>query len=177
MAACEQVRSLKITGLVFGALSLSGCAIATPATLTSASPSTRNASQSFTSIELLSETEEAGLRAQLLEELKNSLENRAVTVQKGAEFIGDYSVSTRPAELGLQTIEESSESSETTDSGFTPRWYHKCEPNRVSASLVIYSRANGTVLTKSSGEFLACPDDLAELRPLADLLVDSIVGN
>lgn len=164
------------TALVFaGAFLASACAVTTPATITS----TKRAPQSISSVEMLSEAGETGLRARFLDELTEALGTRAVAVQSGADYVADFSVSEREAQLGLQAVPKGNEAAPTNppaDPEFKQRWYHACKPNRVSASLVIYTRTTGTVHAKSSGEFLACPGDLSQIDDLAQILVDRTLG-
>lgn len=173
MAGLGQTHRIYMAALALGALSLSACAISTPATVTS----TQNAPQTLAGVELLSQEDEVGLRAQFLNELTRTFTTRGVVVQKGAAFVADFSVSQRAAGVGLQEISEDAENVETIEPAFRSRWYHKCKPTRVSASLVIYARDSGAVQTKSAGEFLACPGELSQLGDLAELLVERTVAN
>lgn len=162
--------------LLVGALFVSACAVATPATITS----TKGATPTIQNVALLTEDEEAGLRRQFLSELQDSLGSRGIALESDAAFVGDFSISERSAGLGLQEIPEDSDdhaSAQEPESSFKSRWYSKCTPQRVSASLVIYARSNGAVQAKSSGEFISCPGDLAELSSLANLLVDRAISN
>jgi hypothetical protein len=161
---------------MLAAMGLSACAVGSPATITS----TQGSTQSIQSVELLAAEEVTGLRGQFLAELQKSLGSRGIALERGAEFVGDFSVSERSAELGLQAISDDTEGqtdARAPEPGYQSRWYDKCSPHRVSASLVIYSRASGEVRAKSSGEFLSCPGDLAELSNLANLLVGRAVSN
>lgn len=150
------------------ALGLSACAVGTPATITSA----QSELSSVSSVELLSEAGEAGLRSQFKSELTNALSQRGVSLSESAGFIADFAVSQRPAEFGLIQITPEAETTEAPEEAHNSKPFDKCKPNRVNASLVVYSRASGTVQGKSSGEFLACPGDLAQLSDLAQLLVE-----
>lgn len=159
--------------LLAGAFLASACTVSTPATITS----TQRAPQVISSVELLSETGETGLRARFLEDINEALRARSVAVQTGADFVADFSVSQREAKLGLQAISKGEETSAPPEPDFKSRWFHKCKPHRVSASLVIYARSSGRVHAKSSGEFLTCPGDLAQLDDLAQILVDRTLSN
>ncbi|WP_298303686.1 hypothetical protein [uncultured Erythrobacter sp.] len=173
MAGLGRTHGIGKVTLAIGAVSLSACAVSTPATLTS----TQNSPQTLSSVELLNEEDEAGLRAQLLDELTGSFANGGIGVENGAAFIVDFSVSQREASVGIQEISEDAGTVKAIEPTFRSRWYHKCKPSRVSASLVIYARDSGAVQNKSSGEFLTCPDDLSQLGDLAQLLVDGAVAN
>lgn len=162
-----------ITALGVLALVVSACTVTTPAAITS----TQGVARALTSVQLLSEQDETGLRSQFANEITQSFGSRGVTLNQSAPFVADFAVSQRPAELGLQAISESSEEGQAPKSDFKSRWYDKCKPSRVSASLVIYSRASGTVQAKSSGEFLTCPGDLSQLNDLAQILVDRALTN
>lgn len=162
--------ALLLAGLV---CTLSACAIGSPATITSA----QGRVSSVTSVELLSEADETALRSQFASELRRSFGARAVGLDQKAAFVADFAVSQRPAKYGLQAISQNPDEEQTPPSGFKARWYDKCEPSRVSASLVIYSRNSGTVEAKSAGEFVTCPGDLAQLSDLAQLLVDRALQN
>lgn len=173
-----QPYGMKMVPVVLASLLLSACAISTPATITSA----QGSPQRITSVQLLTESGDdgpkAGLRTRFHDELSRQLASRGVTLGSGADFVADFAVSERSAQLGLQSVPQSEgAAAQPIEPGLKGRWYHKCKPNRVSASLVVYARANGAVEAKSSGEFLACPGDLAQLDDLAKILVDRILTN
>lgn len=172
-------RIIRMSLLIAGTLFVSACAVSTqPAvTATQSNPTPLGAAQSITNLEWLSEGDETGLRAQFLNELNRSLSARGLSVQSGAQYVADFSVSQREASLGLQPVSSAANASAQEEPDFKGRWYHKCKPNRVSASLVVYARASGEVHTKSTGEFLACPGDLSQLDELAQMLVDRTLSN
>ena len=162
--------------VLVGSLGVSACAVSTPATITTS----QGAAPTIQSVALLAEDEEAGLRMLFLSELQDSLGSRGIALERDAAFVGDFSISERSAGLGLQEIPEESgdeASAQEPESSFKSRWYNKCTPQRVSASLVIYARSNGSVQARSSGEFISCPGDLSELGSLANLLVDRAISN
>lgn len=149
------------------AIGLSACAVATPPTITASQANAVDVRQ----VELLGQAQEEGLRSQFKGELVRSFETRGVTVEKGAGFIADFSVSQRSAELGTQAFKQDQAEEQPPRSDYRSNWLNKCKADRVSASLVVYARDNGRVKAKSSGEFLACPGDLSQLGDLAQLLV------
>ena len=168
MSALGQTRFHAAATMAVMAMGLSACAVGTPAAITS----TKSAPQAVTSVELLAQADEAGLRSQFQSALTGALTQRGVSLDKNAQFIADFAVSQRPAELGLIEIEEEAETIEVPEEAYKSKPFDQCSPNRVNASLVVYSRSSGEVQGKSSGEFLACPGDLAQLGELARLLVD-----
>jgi len=173
MMSKGQMRAMRLVPLLAVLFVLSACAVSTPASITS----TKASPQAITNIELLSENRNAGLRAQFFDDLTNTLQSRGVSIQTGAPHVADFAVSQRQAGVGLQSISQDSDAAEPIEPPFKQRWYHKCKPNRVSASLVIYARSNGAVQAKASGEFLACPGDMSQLEDLAQVLVDRTLGN
>lgn len=162
--------------LILGTLSVSACAIATPATITSTTSSAPITAQAINGVELIGAPDETGLRAALQSELTRALGARGVPEQSGADHIADFAVSERPAATGLLPVSEETDAAGHPEPAFKSRWYDKCKPSRISASLVIYARANGTIATKASGEFLACPGDHSQLDDLADLLVEQAIA-
>lgn len=175
-AETSRILSARVLGagsLGLAAFCLSACATGTPATITSAQGSTPN----LTSVTLLGEEDTAGLRAQFRAELSRALAARGSNIRTDADFIADFAVSEHEAQLSLQEISEDSDGADLSEDNFKSRWYDNCKPNRVSASLVLYSRASGEIEAKSSGEFLACPGDHSELGKLADLLVARAAGS
>lgn len=179
MMKLGRTRVISIAPLVLASLLTSACAISTPATITSA----QNSPQAITSVQLLRDAEEKGvadnLRSRFRDELTQQLRARGVNLGTGAEYVMDFAVSQRDAEVGLQpvSVADAGDTAEPIEPSIRGRWYHKCKPTRVSASIVIYARANGAAQANSSGEFLACPDDLSQLGDLAKILVERTVSN
>ena len=168
MSALGQISVQAAATVVVMTIGLSACAVGTPAAITS----TQSATRTVTSVELLSQTDEAGLRSQFQSALTGALAQHGVSLDKNAQFIADFAVSQRPAELGLIQIEEEAETVDAPEEAYKSKPFDECKPHRVNASLVVYSRSSGEVQGKSSGEFLACPGDLTQLSDLAQLLVD-----
>lgn len=164
-------RALRMASAMLVSVLAAACAVSTPAAITSVKPSPRP----ITNVELLNESSEGDLRSRFHSELVQKLGERGVTLTPGADFIADFAVSQREANVTLQPVSSSEQPSGPTEPDFRSRWYHKCKPHRVSASLVVYARSNGAVEAKSSGEFLACPDDLSQLDDLAQILVDRLL--
>lgn len=172
MRALVHNRIFEMSGVGLGTLALSACAIATPATITSTSAP----ALAVVSVEILIEDNEVELRSQFANSLRTSLNARGIATKSGADTIADFAVSERSADVGLQPITDSADSSAPLEPAFKSRWYHKCKPNRVNASLVLYARETGETIAKSSGEFLACPGDHSRLSDLARLLVDEAIA-
>ncbi|MEP1421344.1 MAG: hypothetical protein ABJK59_06210 [Erythrobacter sp.] len=164
---------MHMTPALLAALFASACAVSTPAIITSA----RSSTQPIAEIQLLNESSAASLRGRFHEELTGKFAERGISFAPNADFVADFAVSQRKADVGLQAVSDSETATQPNKPNFRSHWYHKCKPARVSASLVIYARSSGAVQAKSSGEFLACPDDLSQLDQLAGLLVDRALAN
>ena len=167
MSALGQTRvqfGLTMTAMAMG---LSACAVGTPATVTS----TQTATQTVTSVELLVQADDAGLRSQFQSALTSALNQQGISLEQNADFIADFAVSQRPAQLGLIQIEQEVDTVDAPEEAYKSKPFDECKPHRVNASLVVYSRSSGAIQGKSAGEFLACPGDLVQLSDLAQLLV------
>lgn len=183
-SAAKRGAAKRFSAFVFGAgfasLGLSACTVATPAAITSAQ--NPPASTPITSVEFVSQDDEHAMRTRFMNALSTSFAGQGVSVAAGADYIADFTIAQRPAQLGLleaNGAEESAAKAPTSD--FSPRWFHSCKPDKVSASLVIYAKANGMLHSKSEGEFLACREsasgESSELQALAELLTARALKN
>ncbi len=152
--------------IAFLSFCLAACAVATPVTITSV----QSAPSAVTSLEFVPQDEGRGIRARFKTELARAFADQGVSVGPDADFLADFAVSERSAELALQNVTSDDANAARPASDYEPRWFHKCKPARVSASLVIYSKRTGALHSKSEGEFLACPGDTSQLSDLAGLL-------
>lgn len=173
----RQTRFVRLPPVLLVSSMVSACAISTPATITS----TQSRPLAITSIQLLNDgddkAEVGNLRARFHDELTQQLRARGIAVEAEAQYVADFAVSERDAEVGLKPVSDTDDTAEPIEPSIRSRWYHKCRPTRVSASMVIYGRADGAVKAKSAGEFMACPDDMSQLGDLAKILVDRTVSN
>lgn len=160
---------MSLGALTLSGMGLAGCAIATPATITS----TQSALGKVLALTLNSEDKDQSLRAGFRSSLSAAFEARGVELAEETPFYADFAVSARTARL---TALPATDDAKAPQPGFKSRWYHTCKPDRVTASLVIYTKADNTVHARSSGEFLACPGELNELTSLAQLLVDQALS-
>lgn len=169
----ERARTkIGLVGLI-ASLTLSGCAVGVPATITSSQPP----AGSIATLTLLSESDETKLRQEFAGKIRRALTQRGVGIADDSMFVGDFSIDVRPIALGVDPVTQPDSPSKPEGEEFRSRWYHECRPNRITGSIVIYSRQSGTALTKSEGEFIACPDDMSQLDDLVRLLLDEALGD
>lgn len=149
---------------------LSGCAVATPISVTSIG---QGADQSQPLL-LASDDTDTGLRAEFRAALAQALADHGFTQADTASQLADFSVSVRAADGGLTTKEGEAKSADQVNWTAEPKnsdWLDKCEPQRIRATLVIYDRANGDVRYRGEGEAIDCRFDAPFIRALADRLV------
>lgn len=153
---------------------LTACAVSTPATVTSA----QQATSPVTNLAFVSqEAEESGIRARFKSALSKALSAQGVGMSADADYLADFTVSQRPGDYALQEVTSDDANASPPASDYKPRWFHKCKPARVNASLVIYAKTSGALHSKARGEFLACPGDTSQLEDLAKLLAARALQN
>ena len=174
MDSLARLGAAKGIAITLVSLGVTACAVSTPATVTAV----QEAPSAVTTITFVTQQEEKrGIRARFKTALAESLAARGASMSADAAYLADFTVSQRPAQLALQDVTQDDDNASPPTSDYRPRWFHKCKPERVSASLVIYAKASGTLHSKSQGEFLGCPGDTSQLYDLAELLAARALQN
>ena len=158
---------------LLASLLIAGCAVHSEPTIQS---SMGNAA-GMREVALLPSDADQGLRKDFAERLEIAFRARGVPANPEAEIMGDFAVSTMPADMTLATSKTQTAAS-GTNKGVTvqsaPRrelLLDGCEAVRFRATLVLFNRNSGERLHRAQGESYGCVDDIAPLGELADLLV------
>ncbi|TRD11940.1 hypothetical protein FGU71_08785 [Erythrobacter insulae] len=161
----------KLAAASLAVCGLSACAIEQAPTLTQR-PAMPIA---ITTVDLAQDEDLVGLRSAFARSLSLALAAEKVAPSADSDWIADFAVSSHPAEVSITPIGDGAEGQGPDAShGVKSKWYHKCKPERVRASLAVFERQANRLVAKSEGHFIACPGDRARLNDLATLLVSSV---
>jgi len=174
MQSPEPWGAAKGLALALACGALTACAVSTPATITAAQP----APSPVTNLTFVSQdAEERDIRARFKAALSEALSAQGVKISSDGDYLADFTVSQRPGEYALQEVTSDDANASPPVTDYEPRWFHKCKPARVNASLVIYAKASGALHSRAQGEFLACPGDTSQLDDLANMLAARALQN
>lgn len=161
---------------------LTACAVQTPPEILN---STGGAAGTRDIALLLPTDDESALRVSFRDNLKAAFKDHAIAYDEEANVIGDFAISTMPAnvELASTAVEASSASSnETPDETIVTQsaarkslLLDKCEAVRFRASLALFERKSGERIHRAESEAFGCKSNQAPLRRLAKALVGNAV--
>lgn len=150
------------------AVALAGCAVATPAQITS----TQGAMPTGVTVRMAASEADGSLRSAFAAALEQSLQAHGVTIETGGAMIAEFGIGARDASAGVANPAVSTPDNIVWES--LPResqWYDECEAIRLRATLVLLDRAEGTLAYRGVAESDVCSYSQADLRQLADVLV------
>ena len=152
----------------FGALSLAACAVTTePSVQSEGGPLASGKSVSFAT------PSGDGREADLLDALKVSFSSRGFASQDAGDYRVEYSISKRPAVIGIAFEPPSgSTSAPVTDSAerHDKRIFRKCRAQRVRVVVVAYPRSGVGDVARAWGE----SDDCEFSRVQLDAIVEEV---
>ena len=154
-------------------LLLGGCAVSTPVTVTP----TVVELQTANAVEFPAPAGATGdLRSQWRAALQAAFASRSVNIQQGAPFLADFALSIRNAETGIATVSDNSKDIDWQSQPRRNRLLDKCKAQRMRGTLVIFRRANGSIIYRGESETDACRFGSAELTVMANELVDNAIN-
>ncbi|MEP2737293.1 MAG: hypothetical protein ABJP34_13460 [Erythrobacter sp.] len=128
-------------------------------------------------VAILETATDQSLRTAFAEHLKIAFRARGVPADSKAEIMGDFAVSTMPADMSIATSNPDAPDSSTSaglivqSAQRQERLFDNCEAVRYRATLVLFNRSSGERVHRAAGESQGCVDDPVPLNELADLLV------
>ena len=157
------------------AVLLSACSVSSPLAVSSSRPEAGASLSAGTAIALETDDSPGSLRGRFAAALTQVLADNAITLDTDAELLADFSIAQSDASGGILRGEgKAVENEEEQDWAATPRedrTFDECEAQRLRASFVIYSRAQGTVAYRGTGEAIECRFDDAALAEFAASLI------
>lgn len=152
---------------------VSGCAVrSTPEIKTS-----DGAKLILGSIHLLLPEAEQSQRLAMHAALTDALSGRGIAVSKDAETVGEFSVSSGDAQVGVYVSEagKSDREPRPVSEPRKSRWLDLCTPVRVQAGLAVFDRSSGKLAKRSSAQATVCEGDELPFTELAAILTDNIL--
>lgn len=159
-----------------GVCILAGCAVATPPALTVSSASVH---RPVTQINLLDPDDDQAQRKQFHAAVAQELQENDIVLSSDADSVGDLSISSAPASVGVLVSDANQPDSSATAIASTrkSRWYDKCPSMRIQASLAIYDQGDGSLLGNSKAETMICEGGTVPYEELAQLLVADLLAD
>ena len=154
--------------------SLAGCHVRSEPVLTSSAAPVGQ----FHEVSLLLENEGPATRSMLRSALSSELSSRNVSVLDGAQFVGDFSVSSSNAEVPLYTSEAGQSEIEPVAIVVAREssWTDSCTAVRTRATFAVYRVDDGALVNRSIAEAIVCEGDALPYEGLAKALVDGVTG-
>lgn len=154
---------------------ISGCAVNAPPVLRSDNGLSRDISR----IHLITPEENQPQRIALHDALSDALGAKGIEVSDDANTIGEVAIAGSPSTVGLYAGEAGA-----SDDNARPiaqirksRWYDGCKASRMKASLAVFDRTSGDLITRSEVESVTCEGDPMPMAEIAELLVDEVTGS
>ena len=147
---------------------LSACAVTAPVEITT----TSGVLPPSSSVELAEFPTDESLRGRFGAALAEAMAEAAVRVDDGSPVIAEFAIAERSASTGTADPEASTPeaivwSSEPRDSN----WLDECEARRLSGTLVLLSRDDGSLLYRGVAEATDCAFDETHFDAMAQALV------
>lgn len=147
---------------------LAGCAVSREPVLTYQ----LGAGARLSEVEMVLEKDDTELRRQFAALLQQAAEADGLKVAHGSRYIGDFAISSQPADTTVAQIESTEPVPASTEARM--RWLDKCPETRVRGSLAIFERGTNRLVGKSEGDYRGCPGEISMLEDLARLLVRAV---
>ncbi|MEO1731377.1 MAG: hypothetical protein AAFR64_11630 [Pseudomonadota bacterium] len=157
------------------AVLLSACSVSSPLAVSSSRPEASAGLTAGAAIALETADNPSSLRGRFAAALSQEFADNAITLDPDAALLADFSIAQSDASGGILRGEgKAVENEEEQDWAAAPRedrTFDECEAQRLRASFVIYSRAQGTVTYRGTVEAIECRFDDATLAEFAASLV------
>lgn len=158
---------------------ISSCAVQTPPQILNSIGGAHGTREIF----LSAADEDSALRASFRDRLKTAFIDRAIAYNDNADVMGDFAISTLPANVELASTDsapDSVHSDQTSQKSLVTQsaarkslLLDNCEAVRFRATLVLFNRKSGERIHRAESEAFGCEGDQVPLSQLAIALVDN----
>ncbi|MGB7374605.1 hypothetical protein [Pontixanthobacter sp.] len=117
---------------------------------------------------------ETQTQSQFRAALERHFSSYGIAQTEAGSFVVDYSISARPAEIGLARDDADGKAAGEIDYVSIPRdnqFLQKCGPQRLRATLVIFDRASGALSYRGIREINLCDVSVTSIEEMAAALV------
>ena len=150
------------------ASAMAGCAVTTPASITS----TEGAMPAGSSVRMAASAPDGSLRTAFATALEQSLQTHGVVLDADGGMIAEFGIAARSAQTALANPDASTPEAIVWESlPAESHWYDECAVIRLRATLVLLDREAGTISYRGVAESDVCAYSQADLQQLANLLV------
>lgn len=152
----------------------SACAVRSPPELRTSQGSPTGLS----ALDLLAPDNEQSQRVAMHAALTDALSDQGVSISSGAPAVGEFSISSGDAGVGLYVSEagETALEPRPVAEARKARWLDLCTPVRVQASLAVFDRASGSLVKRSSAHGTICEGDETPYANLAAILTENLLS-